>query len=183
MNDIDILSTQLFEEAKRFLEKSIAESEGSPARDAYAHAALLIGFSSLESHVNAIADELTLRSNINILDESILTECEVALKDGRFSLTNKLKIYRFEDRLSYILANFALDDESKSGKTRWWADLMNGIKLRNQLVHPKTKVKIAISAVSSALEAILNCLDTLYHAIYRRPFPSFKRGLQSTLTF
>ena len=183
MNEIDQLSTQLFEEAKRFLEKASAESEGSVARDAYAHAALLLGFSSLEAHVNAIADELTLRSNLDVLDKSILTEREVVLQDGRFELTNKLKIYRFEDRVAHILANFSGADRQISGKPIWWASLKTGIDLRNQLVHPKANIVITTAAVSSALQAVLECLNALYVTIYGRPLPMFKRGLQSTLAF
>jgi hypothetical protein len=183
MNEIDQLSTGLFEEAKRFLEKATAEPERSSARDAYAHAALLLGFSSLESHVNAIAEELTLRSNLDVLDRSILTEREVALQNGRFELTNKLKIYRFEDRVAHILANFSGKDTESSRKQNWWASLMTGIELRNKLVHPKAKVMITTAAVSSALQAVLECLNALYLAIYSRPLPIFKRGLQSTLTF
>ncbi|SFO51390.1 hypothetical protein SAMN05216567_10123 [Variovorax sp. OK605] len=183
MSDIDMLSTQLFEEAKRFLEKALEESEAAAAREAYAHAALLLAFSSLESHINAVADELTLRPNLHVLDRSILTEKEFALEKGRFIIKDRLKIYRFEDRLSYILANFSSSDPFASGKPSWWPALSAGFNLRNKLVHPKENIQLTAAAVSAAMQAIFECLNALFTAIYNRPFPSFKRGLQSSLNF
>ena len=183
MNAIDQLSTQLFEEAKRFLEMTVAEKSNATARDAYAHAALLLGFSSLEAHLNAVAEELALRPNLGILDRSILTEREFALEDGRFQTTPRLKIYRLEDRLSFIFANFSASGSQSAATTDWWAKLKVGIDLRNQLVHPKMKVRVDTAAVTAALTAVLDCLNALYQGVYARPFPIFKRGLQSALTF
>lgn len=183
MNEIDQLSTKLLEEAKQFLEKAVAEKGDVSARDAYTHAALLLGFSSLESHLNAVAEELAMRPNLGILDQSILTERDFSLDDGCFQISSRLKIYRLEDRLFYILATFSLSGVQSPSTTPWWPKLKTGIDLRNQLVHPKKAVQVDIPAVSAALTAILDCLNHLYQGVYSRPFPSFKRGLQSILTF
>jgi hypothetical protein len=183
MNEIDQLSTQLFEEAKRFLEKAIAEKGDSSARDAFAHAALLLGFSSLEAHLNAVAEELGMRPSLGVLDKSILTEREFALDEGRFQTTQRLKIYRLEDRLSYILANFSIAGTQPPTSTPWWSKLRTGMDLRNQLVHPKAKVQVDTASVAAALTAILDCLNALYQGVYARPFPPAKRSLQSVLTF
>lgn len=183
MNEIDRLSNELFEQAKRFLEKAIAASTDSAARDAYAHAALLLGFSSLEAHLNAVAEELSARPNLGVLDLSILTERDFTLDDGRFQTTQRLKMYRLEDRLLYILANFSPSGSQSPTKSPWWQKLKAGIDLRNQLVHPKAKVQVENAAVASALTAILDCLDTLYQAVFTRPFPAYKRGLQSVLSY
>lgn len=183
MNEIDRLSNDLLEEAKRFLEKAMLASAGSTDRGAYAHAALLLCFSALEAYLNAVADELAARPNLGVLDRSILTERDFTLDDGRFQVTQRFKMYRLEDRLLYIVANFSPSGSQSPTTSPWWQKLKAGIDLRNQLVHPKAKVQVDPAAVANALTAILECLDTVYQAVFLRPFPPSKRGLQSVLSF
>lgn len=183
MSEIDKLSTQLFEEAKRFLEIAITMNNDPVAKGAYAHAALLVGFSSLEAHLNAVAEELAMRPNLGVLDRSILTEREFGLDKGRFQTTQQLKMYRLEDRLSYILANFSPPGSPSPVTSLWWSNLKAGIDLRNQLVHPKASVQVDTAAVATALTSILECLNALYQGVFSRPFPPHNRGLQSTFTF
>jgi len=183
MNEIDALSTQLFEEAKRFLEVAPASEIDQVAHDAFSHAALLLGFSALEAHVNAVAEELSMRPNLGVLDKSILTERDFALYEGRFELRERLKIYRFEDRLSYVFANFSKGDANPLGTNAWWGQLKEGIDLRNKLVHPKGRVDVDTASVKAALLAILECLNALYGRVYARPFPPYNRGLHSILDF
>ncbi len=52
---IDAFATELFEEAKRFLEKA-KEADNEEGKKAFLHAALLVGMSSLEAHINAICE-------------------------------------------------------------------------------------------------------------------------------
>ena len=59
MSSIDTFSALLFEEAKRFLERA-KTSEDEAGRTAFCHAALLLAFSSLEAHMNALSEELAL---------------------------------------------------------------------------------------------------------------------------
>lgn len=183
MSEIDLLSTQLFEEAKRFLEKANEMESDTAAMSAFAHAALLLGFSSLEAHLNAVAEELTLRPNLSVLDRSILTEREFGLVDGQFQTKLGLKMYRLEDRLTHILVNFSTPSSSSPTTLEWWPGLKSGITLRNGLVHPKEKLRIDGKAVAVALQAILDCLSSLYQRVYGRPFPPGNRALQSMLTF
>lgn len=183
MNGIDQLSSQLFEEAKRFLEKASDAGGDEVSSEAYSHAALLLGFSSLEAHMNAIADELTMRSNLSLLDVSILKEQEISLEKGIFEIKNKLKMYRFEDRLMYIFKNFSQGGSFQINSSSWWGDLKAGIDLRNQLVHPKAGVVVNVVKVSLVLTAVLDCLNDLYHQVYGRPFPTHKRGLNSSFSF
>jgi hypothetical protein len=55
MADFDVLSTELLEESKRFLEKA-GESVDTVGKSAYLHAALMVAFCALEAGVNSIAD-------------------------------------------------------------------------------------------------------------------------------
>lgn len=183
MNEFDELASQLFEEARRFLEKANTEEAGT-GKDAFLHAALLLGFSSLEAHVNAISEELAMRPNLGVLDVSILCETDFALDDnGRFTNNNRLKMYRLEDRLLYIFSNFSLSSVIAPKAAPWWGELKTASGLRNRLVHPKAEVTIDTDKVANALKAVLDCLNDLYQAVYGRPFPTFKKGLHSKLTF
>ncbi|MGO1385413.1 MAG: hypothetical protein ACTHWA_10210 [Arachnia sp.] len=66
--EVDAFSLELLEEAKRFMEKA---SE-SKAPEPYLHAAMLLAFSALESHMNGLAEELLLRQGLDLMDQSIL---------------------------------------------------------------------------------------------------------------
>src|SRR4051812_553998 len=128
MEEMDAFAASLFEEAKGFLEK--ARSSSDPvARTAFAHAALLLGISALEAHVNAVADEMGLRIDLTVLDRSILEERDFGLEKGRFDVTNKLKMYRLEDRLLFLFARFGKKSEPTSAP--WWARLKDGVSARN----------------------------------------------------
>lgn len=183
MNDFDLMATQLFEEAKRFLEKATSHPPGD-AQDAFTHAALLLAFSSLEAHVNAVAEELLIRPNLGILDKSILGETEFSLDDnGNFKLSNKLKMYRLEDRLLYIFSNFSIAPAIAPKSKSWWGELKNASTTRNKLVHPKSGVSLSTAEVTKALTAILECLNDIYHSVFGRPFPTFNKGLHSKFHF
>ena len=177
---IDALSVDLFEQAKRFREKSI-EIKDENTKIPFCNAALLLAFSSLEAHVNSIAEELALRPNLGVLKQSILRENEYRLRDGKFELTSKLKMYRLEERIEFILANFSLPGVNDT--SGWEQQLGASIALRNRLVHPKSTVNVTEAEVTACLTAILNCLNYLYLSIFKKPYPSFNRGLHSVLTF
>jgi hypothetical protein len=181
VNDIDQFASSLFDEAKRFLEKAKDAKSGS-AEAPNLHAALMLAFCSLEAHINAVADEFSVRSDLSIHERGILIEQDVQLVDGRFEIIAKLRIARLEDRLELLHQRF-----SKSGgldlKAEWRAKLSSALKLRNKLTHPKSIPSITISAIESALLAVIETIDALYSALYDRPFPAANRGLTSTLDF
>ena len=69
-------------------------------------------------------------------------------------------------------------------KTQWWSDLGSAIKLRNKLTYPKAEaLVIRAKDVAVALTAVIECIDAIYRAVYKKPFPAAKRMLQSKLTF
>ena len=180
MSEIDDFSALVFEQSKRFFEKA-GESEEDSAHDANLNAALLLGFCSLEGHVNSVAAELALRPGLDLLELSMLNEYDVKFESGEFRLTDKLKMFRLEDRLEFIFRRFAKINLPKD--QAWWTDLKAGIKLRNGLVHPKVGLKLRAKEVERTLQAILECLNALYLAVFRKKYPSIKRGLDSKFTF
>jgi hypothetical protein len=178
--NIDALSVTLFEQAKRFLEKA-KEAKEQDVKAPFCNAALLLAFSALEAHVNSIAEELALRPGLSVLEQSILNENEYRLKDGKFELTNKLKMYRLEDRIEFIIANFSIPGTADDNA--WQQQLSASITLRNRLVHPKSGIEITESEVALCLNAVLSCLNYLYLRIFKKPYPSVNRSLHSSLSF
>ncbi len=176
----DEFAVLLFDEAKRFLEKSHTEAS-SAGKVAYLHAALLLGCSALEAHINGVAADFFDRQDLNVLDQSILRERDIALKSGQFELTDSLRIYRLEDRFEYIYRLFSGEPVDKA--KHWWGDLKAGLKLRNAITHPREPEAISEQAVTRVLDAILQSLDALYRAVYRKPYPGKGRKLDSRLDF
>ncbi len=180
MPEIDSFATSLLEEAKRFLEKANS-AQDRVARDAYAHSALLLGFCSLEAHVNAIAEEMCIRKELTSHERGLLLEREVKLEDGEFVVQSGLRMARLEDRISFLATRFSgrpLDTTSS-----WWSGLRSASILRNELSHPKGAPAIAPEEVRRALDSVVQTLGALYQCIYRRKFPAAARGLTSRLHF
>jgi hypothetical protein len=93
-----------------------------------------------------------------------------------------LRMAKLEDRIEFLHAKFSGRPVDRS--SGWWGQLTAATHLRNQLTHAKGDMpQIGQSAVSSAIGAIIQALQTLYDGIYKRNFPLANRGLQSRLTF
>jgi hypothetical protein len=177
---IDEFARSLLEEAKRFFEKT-DEHGDAVANTANLHAALMLAFCSLEAHVNAISDDFVARPGMSIHDKSVLLEREVRLDKGEFTLTSALKMVRLEDRIQFLHVRFSGMPLDRS--QAWWTQLSEAIALRNQLIHPKEVLEIKPEAVARAIRAVIETIDALYQAIYKRPFPAAARGLNSALAF
>lgn len=179
MSEIDTFATLLLEEAKRFLENATA-ADDDIRRDAYLHAALMLGFSSLEAHVNAMCGEFSTRPELSAHEKALLLEQDVKLVKGEFKLTG-FKMNRLEERMTFLHTRFSGQPLDKG--TPWWAALSSAIDVRNKLIHPKGVQAVTIPAVKSAINAIVDTIDALYQAIYKKKFPAASRGLLSRLTF
>lgn len=182
MKEIDSFAADLFEEAKRFLEKA-KETTDPNGRRAYLHAALLLGMSSLEAHLFAVSDEMASRSNLSILDQSILLERDYSFEKGVFKLTKNLKMYKLLDRLEFIAHRFALPGKGLDKNASWWSKLIKGLEARNALVHPKEGHTIDYEQVKDAFEGILGALDAIYLTIYDQHFPALGRKFDSRMEF
>ncbi len=108
-------------------------------------------------------------------------ERDVRLECGEFRVKDNLRMAKLEDRIQLLYAKFSgkpLDTSSD-----WWSKLLTAAQLRNQLTHAKSIPLIAESTVTNAINAMLQTLDALYRAIYKKPFPAASQGLQSSLDF
>src|SRR5437588_7160396 len=103
--------------SKRFLEKGSASGDPSSS-EPYLTAALLIGVSALEAHLNSIAEEVAVRLGLGILELSLLQERDYRLDKGEFQLGKSLKIYRLEDRLEFIFKRFTKATSPRAQS--WW---------------------------------------------------------------
>jgi len=65
----------------------------------------------------------------------------------------------------------------------WWQHLLNGIDLRNELIHPKKTYILSIQDVENVLKSIISCIDILFKAVYKKKFPTANKGVDSTLGF
>jgi hypothetical protein len=178
VSDIDQFASSLLEEAKRFLEKA-EESSESDAERAYLHAALMLAFSSLEAHVNSVADEIALRSDISVHSRGVLQEKRVELKKGEFVLLPSQKISRLVDRI-LILHRLGLKPNIDG---EWHSRLTTATELRNKLTHPKVVPALSTPSVKKAIEAVIETIDEMYLAVYKTRFPAAHRRLHSKLSF
>lgn len=181
MKDADKFSKDLLEESKRFLEKAQGENECKEGQQAYLHAALVLGFSALESYINGIADEMLLRKEHSLLERSILSEKDISFENGEYKLTSKLKIYRLEDRILFLYRKYA--GQPINTTESWWSNLKSSLKLRNELAHPKSALNINLDNTEKAIKAIIKTIDVLFLAVYKDNFILAKKGLKSTLSF
>jgi len=157
---------------------SQSEEDG---KTAYLHAALTIGVSSLEAHINAIAEEMLLKPNLSVLDRSILLEADFTLKNGEYVITKNLKIYRTLDRFEFIFKRFGKIELDKT--QAWWSEINNVLDVRNHLIHPKDELDVSQKTVESALDGILSALDAIYYSLYKKHYPALNRKLQSKMVF
>jgi hypothetical protein len=181
MADIDDFAIQLFDEAKRFLEKAQACDVDAAGREAFLHASLNLGFCALEAHLNAIADDFATIQDLSLQDKSLMFERRIELIDGKFELSEQLQMYRLWDRLLFFGRRFS--GETMDTSSPFWGELKNALNIRNDLTHPKVKPEVTIESVQRALAAILETLDVLYHRVYRKGYPSLRRGLASNMSF
>lgn len=180
MESFDEFSNNLLEEAKRFFEKAKSEQDNT-AVNAFLHSSLLLAISSLEAYVNGISDDFKNASSLNLMEKGFLLEKEIIFKNGSFKLNKRLKMSRLIERIELL---FKKCDYSKLDKSSvWWQKLKEGIDLRNSLVHPKEFTDITQIEIESTLMAVIECVNNLFLAVYKKGLPTTNMGLDSKLEF
>jgi hypothetical protein len=149
----------------------------APAIGAFAS----VSFCALEAHVNSLGEEFSLAAGLPAHEQGILLERDVRLEEGRFQLKDNLRIARLEDRIEFLHTKFS--GSPVNHKSEWWQQLSSAIDLRNKLTHAKVALPLSPAAVKNAVLAVINTLDALYRAIYRRPFPLSSLSMKSQLNF
>ncbi len=180
MSTFDEFSINLLEEAKKFFE--IAKtSDDLIAQKAYLHASLLLSISCLEAFVNGIALDFKNASALSLHEKAFLQEKEIRIKNGAFSITDQLKMRRLIERIEFLFIKFNKDLLDK--RSKWWQNLKIGILLRNNIVHPKESHDIQVKQIEQTLLSVIECINNLFKAIYKKKLPSYNRGLNPKLIF
>lgn len=181
MSTFDVFAEDLMEDAKRFYELGRDESNDT-AKQAYLRASLLLSVSSLEAFTNGIVDDFIDRSDFFDINEiAFLTERRIRLVNGQFEIKDGLNMKPLTQRIEIIFAKF---NSSKLDKTDiWWSDLKSGIKLRNKLVHPKEKTNLNDKQILDLINAVLECVNNIFLAVYKRKYPAITRGVNSKHDF
>jgi hypothetical protein len=136
---------------------------------------------ALEAHLNSVCDDFLTRDDLSVLDRSILSEKNHELVNGEFKITDRLKMYRLEDRIEFLFRRFSTTPLDK--QSSWWGQLQATFLARNSLSHPKAISTLTCASVERALQSVIDALKTLYKAVYKKRFPPQARGLDSTLNF
>lgn len=181
MSDFDSFVTQLLEESKALLEK--AKTAQKFTQNTYLHSSLLLAISSLEACVNSIVEELLIepyRGNYTVYEQGLLLEKEVRFDRGEYVLGNGLKISRITDRIEFLY--YKCTREKLNGNYPWYSTLKQSIDLRNKLVHPKEHVSLTVRQVETSILSVINTINELYMAVYKRKFPALDRGIEPKYT-
>jgi len=174
VSDFEAYSNELLTSSKRFLEEGRSNTLNSE-KQRLLRAALTHAFFFLEAQLNYLASHFSSASHFSIVEQSLLTERDIALRNGHFVLTEKAKFYRLEERIEFLLAQFSND--LKKSKGTWFSELNSSIKVRNRLVHPREAHKLDTEEVETSILAVLSCMSALYSAIFGKEFPPAALGL------
>lgn len=182
--NIDEAFVAYFEDAKVFLEAAQAREKEDSLRssDAFCRASLLVGFASFEAFLHSVSMDFvdSEHPDLSMHDIGFLREKEVGLDaDGAFKISDKNKYVRLEDRVLFLYRRFSGKkfDRTKS----FWSLLQSGIKLRNEIVHPKEYQTLSPKIVAQTLTAILETMDYISFGIYKKKLPIAGRGLTTKL--
>ncbi|UNK37737.1 hypothetical protein MNR02_14905 [Shinella sp. H4-D48] len=178
MSDFIEYSRDLMEAAKGFREKAIA-ADGVDLKQAYLRAALLHAFSFLEAHLNYMAEHFENSQMFTLHERGILLEKDMSFDNGGFSISTKSKFSRLTDRIELLL--FKCSADMVQAKGNWFSKLKDALKVRNALVHPREAHTLSEAQVTEAMTAILDGVDTLYRAVFKKALPYSKKGIEGGL--
>jgi hypothetical protein len=182
--NIDEAFAAYFEDAKVFLEMAQASEKGNKPRssDAFCRASLLVGFASFEAFLHSVSMDFvdSGHPDLSVQDIGFLREKEVGLDaDGAFKISDKNKYARLDERVLFLYRRFSGKkfDRTKS----FWSLLQSGIKLRNEIVHPKEYQTLSTKIVAQTLTVILETMDYISIGIYKNKLPITGRGLTAKI--
>ena len=88
---------------------------------------------------------------------------------------------RVEDRFEFLYRRFQTRTLNKSES--WWGSLKAGFDIRNAITHPRIFRTVTEKEVADSLKAVLEAIDILFLAVYKKPYPGKGRQLDSFLEF
>lgn len=100
--------------SKKFLEEANSNISTSE-KQRLLRSALTHAFFFLEAQLNYLAARFSNSPDFSVLERALLTERDIALDKGRFVVSDKIKFYRLEDRVEFLLAQFSADLAKSKG--------------------------------------------------------------------
>lgn len=180
MNSFDEYSDRLIENSK-FLYLKAVITKNENAKQAFLQSSILIAYCALDAYVYSICEELFENDRISIFEKSFLVEKDLAFINGKFSLSNNLKMTRITDRIEYLFNYFGHNPVNKN--THWWNQIKDGYKLRNNIVHPKQTKIISEGDVEKSILSISECINALFKIIYKRKYPLHSKKLDTRCNY
>jgi hypothetical protein len=181
---VDDAFVAYFEDAKAFLILAqCREKEGNGRSvDAFCRASLLVGFASLEAFLCSVATDFidSRHPDLSVHDLGFLSEKEVNVDvNGAFAISDRTKFSRLEDRILFVYRRFS---GTKFDRTKsFWSTLQSGIKLRNEVVHPKNYQSLSPQMVAQSITAVLEVMNYISIGVYKRKLPLASRRLSARL--
>lgn len=182
MESFDFFGEILFDEAKFLYEKAL-EAKHDREKQLYLQSSLLMGMCALEAYVNSVCEELvsTEGYKLELYEKMLLSEKKIELKNGVASLGNQLQMSRLIDKIEYIYCKYSRKQIDQNDK--WHDGIHEAIDLRNSLVHPKEVVMFSTKQIERALSNILQTVNTIFNAVYKRNVPILNYDLQSVKNY
>ena len=110
----------------------------------------------------------------------MLLEKEIIFENGHYKLGNKLKMSRIIERIEFLIFKFSGKEIPPT--TEWFQQLKQSIDIRNKLVHPKEYIILTERQVENAMSSVLETINELYKAVYKKSFPAYSFSTTSRLT-
>jgi hypothetical protein len=177
---VDEAFVAYIEDAKAFLDLAESRQKEGNTRgaEAFCRATLLVGFASFEAFLHSVSRDFidSGHPDLTVQDKAFLSEKEVVVDvDGGYALSERNKFARLEERILFLYRRFSGEkfDRTKA----FWSVLQLGIKLRNDVVHPRECQQLSPKTVAQTLSAILDTMNYISLGIYKRKLPIACRGL------
>lgn len=180
MKTFDQYSLILLEQGKRFLEKA-KEDKTEEGKTAFLIVSLLVSFCSLEAFINGIVSDFANWNEFSIHEKALLLEKTVKFDNGEYVISDQLQITRLKDKIELLLHKFNCSKNYR--QSEWWSRLSQSADLRNSITHPKEVKQLNDKQIEDAIESIVECLDFIFKAIYKKGFPHKNKGLNSQFSF
>ena len=183
MESFDAFVFELLEESKSFFETA-KRTNDEFSKKAFLNASMLLSISAIEAGINSIIADILIEPYIDHYpthDQGLLLEKDVKLENGKFVLSNSLKISRLTDRIEYLYSKFSKKPLKQDSEfMKWYTLLKQSIDYRNKLVHPKEGIELTENQIENTLLSVLVVLNKLFLVIYKKKIPVYDLGLNTT---
>lgn len=172
MSDFAVFSRSLIESAK-FLAKLGNSEKQTGIKQSFYRASLYHSLAYVEAQVNDLSDHFSDDSKLSVHERAFLTEKNIQLEKGEFTIQSSLKMTRLSDRIEFLSAKFGSSPEFISE----FDTLKKFLRLRNVLAHPKEAREITSDEVNGAIKASIAVSNHLALTIFGKGLSYASRSL------